>query len=62
MSLHFDKKKGFGIVPVSCGNKRGTAFFVNGGKMLTARHVVEEYFRHRVPVLVYMDDSVYQFS
>lgn len=61
MSSLSDKKKRFGIVPVSCGSKRGTAFFVSGGKLLTARHVVEEYFRHQVPVLVYMDDSVYQF-
>ena len=60
MSLLSEKKK-YGIVPVSCGNKRGTAFFVSGGKLLTARHVVEEFFRHQVPVLVYMDDTVYQF-
>ncbi|MCR5711056.1 MAG: trypsin-like peptidase domain-containing protein [Prevotella sp.] len=62
MSLHSDKKKKYGIVPVSCGSKRGTAFFVSGGKLLTARHVVEEYFRHQMPVLVYMDDAVFQFK
>ena len=61
MSLLSDKKKRHGIVPVSCGSKRGTAFFVSGGKLLSARHVVEEYFRHQLPVLVYLDDTVYQF-
>ena len=62
MSLLFDRKKRHGIVPVSCGSKRGTAFFVSGDKLLTARHVVEENFRHQVPVQVYMDNAVYQFK
>lgn len=51
-----NKQNQHGIVRVSCGRKRGTAFRVSGGKLLTARHVVEEYFLHRVPVLVYYDD------
>ena len=34
---------------------------MSSGKLLTARHVVEEFFRHNLPVLVYMDDTVYQF-
>ena len=56
MSSLSDKQKQYGIVRVSCGRKRGTAFRVCDGKLLTARHVVEEYFLHHVPVLVYFDD------
>lgn len=56
MSSLSDKQKRYGIVRVSCGRKRGTAFRVRDGKLLTARHVVEEYFLHHVPVLVYYDD------
>lgn len=61
MSLPSDIKKRYGIVPVVCGSKRGTAFFVSGGKLLTARHVVEEHFRHRMPVLVYMGEKAVQY-
>ena len=56
MSSLSDIQKRYGIVRVSCGRKRGTAFRVSDGKLLTARHVVEEYFLHHVPVLVYFDD------
>ena len=51
-----NKQLQYGIVRVSCGRKRGTAFQVSEGRLLTARHVVEEYFLHHVPVLVYCDD------
>lgn len=56
MSSLSDKQKQYGIVRVSCGKKRGTAFRICDGNLLTARHVVEEYFRHHVPVLVYYDE------
>ena len=56
MSSLSDIQKRYGIVRVSCERKRGTAFRVSDGKLLTARHVVEEYFLHHVPVLVYFDD------
>lgn len=57
MSSLYDLEKQRYIVPVSCGSKRGTAFFVGGGKLLTARHVVEGHLRHRKPVEVYMEDG-----
>lgn len=57
MSSLYELEKQRYIVPVSCGSKRGTAFFVDGGKLLTARHVVEEHLRHRKPVHVYMEDG-----
>ena len=57
MSSFFDLEKQRYIVSVSCGSKRGTAFFVGGGKLLTARHVVEEYLRHGKPVQVFMEDG-----
>lgn len=57
MSSLYELEKQRCIVPVSCGSKRGTAFFVDGGKLLTARHVVEEHLRHRKPVHVYMEDG-----
>lgn len=30
------------IVPVICGNNRGTAFFINEDTLLTARHILED--------------------
>lgn len=32
------------IVPVVCGTERGTAFFIGGQQLMTARHVVRAYF------------------
>ena len=57
MNLLYDIEKQRFIVPVSCGSKRGTAFFVGNGKLLTARHVVEEHLRHSKPIHVYMEDG-----
>ena len=37
-------------MPVQCGKKHGTAFFVSPTQMLTAWHVVSEGVRNRVPV------------
>lgn len=47
-----EKQRLFGIVPVRCGRKRGTAFLIRGGRLLTAVHVVVEYFTDKKPVLV----------
>lgn len=30
------------IVPIKCGNNRGTAFFINENTLLTARHILED--------------------
>ena len=40
------------IVPISCGSRRGTAFFVEPGRLLTARHVVIESLLSNTPVEV----------
>ena len=62
MSSLSDKQKQYGIIRVSCGRKRGTAFRVSDGTLLTARHIVEEYFLHHMPVLVYYDDIPEQYD
>ena len=31
------------IVPVQCGNNKGTAFFIKEDTLLTARHIFEDY-------------------
>ena len=31
------------IVPVLCGNNKGTAFFIKDDTLLTARHIFEDY-------------------
>lgn len=46
------------VVPVVCGNERGTAFFVAPDTLVTARHVVAEHFENNVPVIVSADTSV----
>lgn len=46
------------VVPVVCGNERGTAFFVAPDTLVTARHVVVEHFVSNVPVIVSADTSV----
>lgn len=46
------------VVPVVCGNERGTAFFVALDTLVTARHVVVEHFVSNVPVIVSADTSV----
>ena len=50
-----DKQKTLAIVPVRCGSQRGTAFLVGGGKLLTARHVVDEYHNGGKPVVASFD-------
>ena len=48
--MNFDKKKYAAIVPVVCGKKSGTAFFVSSNQLLTAWHVTSEGVRNKVPV------------
>ena len=48
--MNFDKEKYAAIVPVRCGKKHGTAFFVSSNQLLTAWHVVSENVRNNVPV------------
>lgn len=55
MSSLSEKQRLYGIVPVRCGSKRGTAFLLKDGKLLTAVHVVVEHFAHHSPVLVYYE-------
>ena len=43
------------VVPVECGNERGTASFVAPDTLVTARHVVAEHFVNNVPVIVSAD-------
>lgn len=40
--LNIDELAGTTIVPVWCGNERGTAFFISETQLLTAFHVVVE--------------------
>ena len=46
------------VVPVECGNERGTAFFVAPDTLVTARHVVVEHFVSNVPVIVSAEKHV----
>lgn len=48
--MSFSKEKYAAIVPVTCGKKHGTAFFVSPNLLLTAWHVVSEGVRNKVPV------------
>lgn len=44
------------IVPVRCGTKQGTAFFISATQLLTARHVVNAHFRSTAsPEQIYID-------
>ena len=40
------------IVPINCGSRKGTAFFVEPGRLLTARHVVIGALFNNIPVEV----------
>lgn len=54
--MNFDKEKYAAILPVQCGKKRGTAFFVSPSQLLTAWHVVSEGVRNKVPVYCFYND------
>ena len=57
-----DKQRTKAIVPIRCGSMRGTAFLVGGGKLLTARHVVEEYFVAHKPIVANFEGKDYVFT
>lgn len=62
MSSLSEKQRLYGIVPIRCGCKSGTAFFLKEGKLLTAVHVVVEFFTNRTAVLVSFDgESIIRF-
>lgn len=46
------------IVPIVCGNNRGTAFFVGKDMLLTARHVVVDHFDHQDPIVAKADVDI----
>ena len=46
------------IVPIVCGNNRGTAFFVGKDMLLTARHVVVDHFEHQDPIVAKADVDI----
>lgn len=46
------------IVPIHCGSKIGTAFFVEPDRLITARHVVSDALRNNTPVKVILKDTI----
>lgn len=46
------------IVPIHCGSKIGTAFFVEPDRLITARHVVSDALRNNTPVEVILKDTI----
>ena len=46
------------IVPIHCGSKIGTAFFVEPDRLITARHVVSDALRNNTPVVVILKDTI----
>lgn len=55
--MNFDKERYAAIVPVRCGKKHGTAFFVSSNQLLTAWHVVSENVRNNVPVYCFYKEQ-----
>ena len=46
------------VVPVSCENERGTAFFVAPNTLVTARHIVAPHILDGTPVIISADKQV----
>lgn len=46
------------VVPVSCENERGTAFFVAPNTLVTARHIVAPHILDGTPVIISVDKQV----
>lgn len=45
------------VVPVVCGNCRGTAFFVSPDTLITARHILVDYIIDENPIVVKLGDK-----
>lgn len=45
------------IVPIHCGSKKGTAFFIESNRLITARHVVVDALRNNIPVKIILKDK-----
>lgn len=61
MSLKFDIewKVRSAIAKVKCGDNEGTAFFIDKARLLTAKHVVMNYFANNEAILVKLGDEEY---
>lgn len=46
------------VVSISCGQHRGTAFFISQDTLLTARHVIADYALHKQPIIIHTDKDV----
>lgn len=42
MSLNIEEYANFSIVPIICGQERGTAFFIDSTHLLTANHIIRD--------------------
>lgn len=43
LNIDIDKYGNMSVVPIKCGGKMGTAFFVNSNQLLTANHILSSY-------------------
>ena len=46
------------VVPVKCGDDRGTAFFISPDTLITARHIVVDNVLNAQPVLIATGEDV----
>lgn len=46
------------VVPVKCGNERGSGFFISPDVLISARHVVADYVLYNQPVIIKTDKDV----
>lgn len=50
--IEFEKVIYSAVVPVKCGSSFGTAFFVAPDILVTARHILKDYFLNQSPILL----------
>lgn len=58
MSLTFDQKSA--ILPVRCGKTKGTCFITSGGIIISAHHIVFDYFRNGVKPIIEFHGKSYE--